>query len=207
MKLINLTAPFHCAHIFTERIPLKSPRTAYTGLVYHFRHGSMETSYLDLPGHIAETDDGRHAANIDLLDYYRQKTLLLRIKPTAAEYGVTPEDLEKALNGREWTPFVVINAQGVANDGYEPARKIYLTLEAVDYLAANGIKVLLSDAWESVRLDGVFLRLFDAGISAVCNLVNLNKLPAEGEFLTTVSFPPYPGAVTQIPVSVIAEVE
>ena len=52
-----------------------------------------------------------------------------------------------------------------------------------------------------------FLRLFDAGISAVCNLVNLNKLPAEGEFLTTVSFPPYPGAVTQIPVSVIAEVE
>ena len=46
MELINLTAPFNRAHIFTERIPLKSDRTAYTGMVYHYRHGSMETTYL-----------------------------------------------------------------------------------------------------------------------------------------------------------------
>lgn len=207
MELINLTSPFHCAHIFLERIPLKSDRTAYTGMVYHFRHGSMGTSYLDLPGHIAETDDGCDAQNVNLLDYYRRKTQLLRIKtPANQEYGITPADLEKALNGREWQPWIVINALGSAADGYQPSRRIYLTLEAVDYLARNGVKVLFSDAWESPRLDGVFLRLFDAGISAVCNLVNLDKLPADREFYLTMSFLPYPGKVTQIPASLIAEI-
>ena len=207
MELVNLTAPFHCAHIFLERIPLKSARTAYTGMVYHFRHGSMETTYLDLPGHIAETDDGCHAQNINLLDFYRQKALLLRITPPKGEeYGITPADLDKALGDREWHPWMVINALGNADDGYQPGRKIYLTLEAVDHLVKNGVKVLFSDSWESVRLDGVFLRLFDSGVSAVCNLVNLDKLPADREFLLTMSFLPYPGAVTQIPASVIAEI-
>ena len=56
------------------------------------------------------------------------------------------------------------------------------------------------------KLLGVFLRLFDSGVSAVCNLVNLDKLPADKEFLLTMSFLPYPGAVTQIPASVIAEI-
>ena len=90
MELVNLTAPFNRAHIFTERIPLKSAKTAYTGMVYHFRYGSMETSYLDLPGHIAETDDGRHARNTDLLNFYRRKAALLRITPPNEEYGITP---------------------------------------------------------------------------------------------------------------------
>lgn len=206
MALINLTAPFNSAHIFTERIPLKSDRTAYTGMVYHFRHGSMETTYLDLPGHIAETDDGRHARNCDLTAFYRRKALLLRVDVTADEYGVTPEDLEKARNGRPWQEWVVIHALGRKNDGYEPSRKIYLTLETVDYLTRNGVKILFSDAWESTRLDGVFLRLFDAGVSAVCNLVNLDQLPDDREFLLTLNFLPYPGEITQIPATLIAEV-
>ena len=206
MELINLTAPFDRAHIFLERIPLKSEKTAYTGMVYHFRYGSMDTSYLDLPGHIAETDDGRHAKNSNLLDFYRRKAALLRITPPAAEYGITPEDLEKARNGRPWQEWMVINALGKKPDGYEPSRRIYLTLDSVDYLARNGVKYLFSDAWESPRLDGVFLRLFDAGVSGICNLVNLDKLPDDREFLLTMSFIPYPGEVTQIPVTVIAEI-
>ena len=157
-------------------------------------------------------DSGAYSAhasgkNINLLDFYRQKALLLRITPPQGdEYGITPADLDKALGDREWHPWMVINALGNAADGYQPGRKIYLTLEAVDHLVKNGVKVLFSDAWESVRLDGVFLRLFDSGVSAVCNLVNLNKLPADKEFLLTMSFLPYPGAVTQIPASVIAEI-
>ena len=206
MERINLTAPFNNAHIYTERLPLKSERTAYTGMVYHFRHGSMETTYLDLPGHIAETDDGQHAANCDLLDFYRRKSMLLRIAAPDGEYGITPEDLEKARAGRPWQEWVVINALGGKPDGYAPARKIYLTLESVDYLVSNGVKVLFSDAWESARLDGVFLKFFAAGVSCVCNIVNMEKLPADREFFLTLSFVPYPGAVTQIPATLIAEI-
>lgn len=206
MELVNLTAPFNCAHILTERRPLKSPSTAYTGMIYHFRYGSMATSYLDLPGHIAETDDGRDAKNCLLTDFYRRPASLLRINVPAEEYGITPDDLEKARNGRPWQEWMVINALGDCADGHQPSRKIYLTLESVDHLIRNGVKVLFSDSWESVRLDGVFLQLFDAGVSAVCNLVNLNKLPGDREFLLTVSFVPYPGQVTQIPATVIAEI-
>jgi hypothetical protein len=207
MEIINLTAPVHSAHVYLERVPLKSASTAYTGMVYHFHYGSMETSYLDLPGHIAETDDGCHAKNIDLADYYRRKTALLRITPPhGGEYGITPEDLDKALNGRAWQPWMVINALGTSADGYNPSRKIYLTLDAVEHLVKNGVKVLFSDAWESPRLDGVFLRLFEAGVSAVCNLVNLDKLPGDREFLMTMSFLPYPGDTTQIPATILAEI-
>lgn len=205
MKLVNLTAPFHRVQVLTERLPLKSERTAYTGMIYYYNHGSMETSYLDLPGHIAETDDGSHAANIDLCDYYRRETMLLRITPACGEYGITPEDLEAARAGRPWMKWVIINAQGTADDGYTPSRKIYLTLEAVDHLIKNGVKLIFSDAWESLRLEGVFLRFFEAGISTVCNLVNLSKLPEDQTFKVTVGFVPYTGNVTQIPVSVIAE--
>lgn len=206
MKLINLTAPFHKVQVLTERLPLKSDRTAYTGMIYYCNHGSMETSYLDLPGHIAETDDGSHAANIDLCDYYRRETMLLRITPPDTEYGITPDDLEAARNGRPWQKWVIINALGNFDDGYIPSRKIYLTLEAVDHLIKNGVKLIFSDAWESCRLEGVFLRFFEAGVSTVCNLANLSQLPADGTFEVSLGFIPYTGGVTQIPVSVIAEI-
>ena len=206
MELINLTAPFNSAHIYTERLPLKSEHTAYTGMIYHFRHGSMETTYLDLPGHIAETDDGQHAANCDLCNFYRRKAMLLRIDSPDGEFGITPDILEQARNGRPWQEWIVINALGGKPDGYAPKRKIYLTLDSVDYLIENGVKCLLSDAWESPRLDGVFLKFFDAGVSCVCNMVNLDKLPADREFLLTLSFVPYPGAVTQIPATLMAEI-
>lgn len=206
MKLINLTAPFHKVQVLTERLPLKSDRTAYTGMIYYCNHGSMETSYLDLPGHIAETDDGFHAANIDLCDYYRRETMLLRITPPDTEYGITPDDLEAARNGRPWQKWVIINALGHFDDGYIPSRKIYLTLEAVDHLIKNGVKLIFSDAWESCRLEGVFLRFFEAGVSTVCNLANLSQLPADGTFEVSIGFIPYTGGVTQIPVSVIAEI-
>ena len=85
MSVVNLTPRFNRASIFTERLPLKSSQTAYTGMIYHFRHGSMETSYLDLPGHIAETDDGRHAGNIDLREFFRREAALIRLTPREGE--------------------------------------------------------------------------------------------------------------------------
>ena len=101
---------------------------------------------------------------------------------------------------------MVINALGVCDDGYAPERRVSLSMEAVDLIIRKGVKVLFSDVWESRRLEGVFLRLFDSGVSTVCNLSGLHELPADREFRITVSFLPYPGEVTQIPVSVLAEI-
>lgn len=206
MSVVNLTPRFNRASIFTERLPLKSSQTAYTGMIYHFRHGSMETSYLDLPGHIAETDDGRHAGNIDLREFFRREAALIRLTPREGEYAVSAAELEQAMQGRTWREWMVINALGVCDDGYAPERRVSLSMEAVDLIIRKGVKVLFSDVWESRRLEGVFLRLFDSGVSTVCNLSGLHELPADREFRITVSFLPYPGEVTQIPVSVLAEI-
>ena len=65
MPVINLTSSFGNHRTAVERLPLRSEKTAYTGMIYYFDYESMSTSYLDLPGHIAETDDGRHAAMLD----------------------------------------------------------------------------------------------------------------------------------------------
>ena len=202
MKLINLTAPFHKVQVLTERLPLKSDRTAYTGMIYYCNHGSMETSYLDLPGHIAETDDGCHAANIDLCDYYRRKTMLLRLTPPNTEYGITPEDLETARGERPWQEWVIINALGSTGSFGIPPRSVYLTLDAVEWLKKTPCRLLVSDIYESTALEGVFLQLFGGGIATVCEPANLHKLPS-GVVKLNVLFPKI--AITQLPCSLTAE--
>ena len=54
MPVINLTSSFGPHRTSIERLPIRSPKTAYTGMIYYFDYESMSTSYLDLPGHIAE---------------------------------------------------------------------------------------------------------------------------------------------------------
>ena len=208
MTTLALTAPFNSVQTLIEHVPLKSEKTAYTGMVYHFNYGSMATSYLDLPGHIAETDDGCCAVKLDPGEWYRQPAGLIRITARpGAEFAIRPEDVERAMEGRTWHPWMVLHALGGRTDSEKPIRMTYLAMETVDLLIAKGVKVMLGDAWESRRLEGVFLRLFGRGVSTVCNLVNLDKLPDDREFRITLGFLPYAGSVTQIPCSVLAEFE
>ena len=211
MPVINLTAPFGNHRTSIERLPIRSPKTSYTGMIYYFDYESMSTSYLDLPGHIAETDDGRHAAMLDPGDWYRQRANLIRIPvcPAGEEFAIRPADIEKAMAGKKWHPWMVINALGRKDDDGEARyfRMTYLALDTVDMLIDKGVKVIIGDAWESRRLDGVFTRLFSAGVCTVCGVANLHRLPDDREFFVTLGFLPYPGGVTQIPCSVLAEYE
>ena len=64
------------------------------------------------------------------------------------------------------------------------------------------LKVLVSDIYESTALEGVFLKLFEAGISTVCEPANLHKLPS-GKVKLTVHFAKIP--ITQLPCTLVAE--
>ena len=205
MKIIDLTHPVIHWNLQREDKRLKSPGTEYTGVVYRLSLDSADTSYLDLPGHIRETDDGRHAANTGLSEFYRKRATLLRPehRPDGA---VTRELLERAASGKTLHPVMILHALGETDDADIPLRNIYLTSDAVEWFAEKRCRCIIGDAWESVRLDGVFLRLFRAGISCVCHVVNLRELPENKEFFVSVVFLPYPG-VTQIPCRVFAEVE
>ena len=61
----------------------------------------------------------------------------------------------------------------------------------------------LADGYESRRLEGVFQRLFKAGVSTICLPVNLFEL--KDSATVTALFCPVP-KMTQIPCRVIAEV-
>lgn len=190
------------ATIEAKELPLKSLNTQYTGIIYEYTCDSMQGSYLDLPGHIKETDDGVRAHELDLGDFYRMKASVIHLDRSKVPGGVSAKELEEAFGGVPETEAVIINALGEVDPYGIPIRSIYLELDVVEFLAKTPCRLLVSDIYESQSLDGVFLQLFKKGISTVCQPENLARLTSPIVELT-VSFPKMP--VTQVPCTLVAE--
>jgi kynurenine formamidase len=208
MNITDLTWDFvgerFAPEIKKEELFLQSGNTQYTGVVYTFTHDGMSGTYIDFPGHIAETDNGVTAENYPVNDLYRIKADVVRLHKKSGEGAVTAEDLEKALCcGEEKGKALIINALGEKNPRDIEERSVYLSHCAVEWIVKNKYTILVSDIYESQALHGVFLKLFAAGISTVCMPVNLYKLPAK-QVLLTVLFAKMP-SVTQLPCRVVAE--
>lgn len=206
MTYVDLTADF-CgrkakAEIVQREVPLKSDKTEYTGVVYNISTSTMMGSYIDFPGHIKETDDGVNAANLDLADFTGMSATVIHFDRANEPGGITAEDLEKACGGIPDTPAVIINALGSISSFDIPPRSVYLTLDAVEWLKKTPCRLLVSDIYESRALEGVFLKLFEGGISTVCEPANLHKLPS-GKVKLTVHFAKIP--ITQLPCTLVAE--
>jgi hypothetical protein len=207
MKVVNLTSEAkgdegYRRVTFTERrIPISPAdgKTRYTGMVWNVEEDSMAGSYIDLPGHILETDDGARGDNVNAGFFYRHPASVLHLDWN--EGAVHASDLEKAAAGRKMQDFIIVNALGKKNPYDIPNRSIYLDLDAVDWIIGQGCRCLVSDIYESKRLDGVFVKLFAAGVSTVCIPENLCRIP--DEVLLTVAFPRWP--TTQIPCVLLAE--
>ncbi len=206
MPFIDLTREItaEAAGVKTQDVPLKSAATCYTGVVYRFAHDSMQGTYIDFPGHIRETDDGRTAADIPLEQLCRVPASVIHLARTNNSGAVTAAELEQAFGGVPSTPALVINALGERNSDGIDQRTVYLDSGAVAWIIGSGCKLLVSDIYESLSLDGVFLKLFAAGVSTVCEPANLWKLPARTHL--TVLFPRIQG-VTQLPCRIIAELD
>ena len=101
------------------------------------------------------------------------------------------------------TECLVINALGKLNATDIAERTVWLDNSAIDWILSTGCRVLISDIYESRRLEGVFQRLFKAGVSTICLPVNLFEL--KDSAIVTALFCPVP-KMTQIPCRVIAEV-
>ena len=162
----------------------------------------MMGSYIDFPGHIKETDDGVNGANADLADFTNMSAAVIHFDRAEQPGGITADDLEKAYGGVPDTHAVIINALGSVSSFDIPPRSVYLTLNAVEWLKKTPCKLLVSDIYESTALEGVFLKLFEAGISTVCEPANLHKLPS-GKVKLTVHFAKIP--ITQLPCTLVAE--
>lgn len=202
MKLIDLTLPWSTVETNEQLVPLRSDSTAYTGVVYDFNLNSMTGSYIDFPGHIRETANGMHAGNFPLSGLYRVPATLLRPKRSGS--GITATELEEARSNRPPTPCLVIHGKA-GTDVPLISRAIYLTMESVSWIIDSGCRLLVSDSYESERLDGVFLKLFSAGVSTVCMPVNLDKLISQVMKITV--FTPLLDGIVQIPCRIAAEIE
>ncbi len=204
MPVVDLTLEIspETARIERQEIMLQSANTRYTGVVYEFSHDSMQGTYIDFPGHIKETENGESADDFPLGRLYRVPASVIHLERVDGSGAVTAAELEKAFGGVPRTEALIINALGPANPQDVERRGVYLDAGAVEWIIASGCKLLVSDIYESKALDGVFLRLFEHGISTVCEPVNLWGLPPQVEL--TVLFPRIMG-VKQLSCRMIAE--
>ena len=186
-----------------REVPLKSAQTAYTGMVYDFEFNSMDGSYLDLPGHIRETDDGQRADNVSAAEFYRIPCSVIRLDRKSGSGAVSAAELEAAFGGRVSTPALMINALGTLDPDQIEERSVWLDFSALDWMISCGVRLLVSDIFESQALDGVFLKLFEAGVSTVCEPRGMSRIRTKTVELT-VLFPRFPG-LTQIPCRILAE--
>jgi len=202
VPIVDLTRPFWGHKAELVLYPLKSDRTEYTGMVYNYSFNSMDSTYLDLPGHIRETDDGVTAENYDPAAWYRVPCRVVHLHRQDNSGGVSASDLEAACGGKISTPALILNGLEGRNAWEMTKRSVFLEMDAVEWIVDCGVKLLISDIYESTRLDGVFLRLFEKGVATVCEPANIYRLPCK-ECRITVAATALP--TPQIPCRLIAE--
>ncbi len=208
MKLLDLTfneprtAEFK---VEDYRLSLKSGNISYTGVCHNLKMNSMVGSYLDLPGHIAETDDGMDMSNYPLEKLFRRPARVIRLNRVTG--AVDAAELAEHCSGYlEHGDALIINALGKKRFDEILERAVYLDKTAVNWIVEQGVALLVSDIYESPALEGVFFRLFEAGIATVCQPVNLSRLPSASRVRVTVLPLPFAGTV-QLPCRIVAEWE
>jgi kynurenine formamidase len=209
MKLIDLTfepglKPAGDFNAGEYRMNLESPGIKYTGVCYNFEMNSMAGTYIDFPGHIAETDDGQDAKKYPLEKLYRRTAKVIHLDRTVG--AVSAKDLEDNCSCKlNKGDALIINVLGYLQFHEVEERSVYLDKSAVDWIIEQGIELLISDIYESTELIGVFYYLFEAGISTVCYPVNLDKLTAPEVKITILPLPVE--GVVQIPCRMVAELK
>ena len=208
MKLLDLTLPLQSHQnghptATPRRLHLGEGDATYTAIVYDMAHDSMAGTYLDLPGHIEETDDGQDAATLPVERLYRLPAAVVHLDRQDGSGGIGAAELAAASEIDGNPQALIINALGARRFDEIQERSVYLELDAIDWIITTGVKLLVSDVYESRALHGVFKALFGAGISTVCCPINLHQVKAPTVRLTVL--PARIPQVTQLPCRVVAE--
>jgi kynurenine formamidase len=188
----------------TRHLKINGKNESYTGVVYDFNHDSMLSTYIDFPGHVAHLDDGTDAGNLSIESLFNVKCAVIHLNKKTNSGEVNAEELSKAVSDIEDCRALIINALGNKRFDEIEKRSVWLSLDALDWIKSIGINLIISDIYESNDLSGVFPRLFEAGIMAVCCPVNLHLLPDKPIKVT--ALPLAFEKVTQLPCRLIAEI-
>jgi kynurenine formamidase len=199
MKLVDLTFDNEI-QAETYQVNLKSPGIEYTGVCHNFAINSMAGTYIDFPGHIAETDDGQDAKNYPPDKLFRRSAKVIHLD---CESGAVSAEKLAANCPPGKSDALIINALGKRRFDEIPERSVYLDKSAVNWIIEQGFELLISDIYESTQLEGVFYYLFQAGVTTICCPVNLDELTNPEVKITALPLPV--AGARQIPCRLIAE--
>lgn len=211
MRLIDLTLPIPVEEnghptVVTEEWQIGSGGLSYTGIVHRFAHWSMSGTYLDLPGHIRETDDGLRADDYPLERLFEVPTAVLHLPGGARPRKIHAEDLQRACVEPFSGGGLILHALGDRRFDEVPERSVALSKDAVHWIIDRQVRLLVSDVYEHhSEPENVFFDLFAAGVATVCCPINLQKLNVPRVSLTVLA-PRFPG-VTQLPCRVVARID
>jgi len=176
----------------------------YQAQVYLLNLVGMSGTYIDFPGHIVATDDGTHAGNAPLENLYRVAATVIRLDRADGSGGISADALRRAAPEPVAGGALVLNALGRRRFDEVGFRSVYLLADAVAWIVASGVRLLVSDVFESDREpQNVFQCLFAGGIATVCQPVNLHRIADPHPRIT--ALPLVVSGVTQLPCRVIAE--
>ena len=212
MRLIDLTLPAqttqdgHATFTLEERHHV-ARGVPFTGMVYHLRHNSMLSSYLDLPGHIKETDDGADTASYPLEKLYRVPAVVIHLDRASGSGPIGAEELAAHCPEGD-AGVLILNALGKRRFDEIEVHSVYLTPEAAEWIVGRGVHLLVSDVYEShpkEGLQGCFNVLFANGVSTICYPINMHRIDRPRVLFTSLTMP-LPG-VTQLPCRALVEIE
>jgi kynurenine formamidase len=163
----------------------------------------MTGTYIDFPGHIRDTDDGMDAATYPVTRLFRVQSSVIHLDRADGSGAVTAADLRAACPSPVRNGGMVINALGRKRFDEVKFRSVFLSSDAVAWIADQGVHLVVSDIYESAALHGVFGDFFRRGVLTVCSPVNLDALTT-ARVLLTVLTPAFRG-VTQLPCRLLAE--
>lgn len=208
MNVIDLTlqlseSPSRNWDVAQARRTIRCGERDYTAEEYEFRFVSGVATYIDFPGHIVETDDGLRAGDWPLNRLFRVRCAVAHLDRADESGGVGAAELEAACPVLTGCGGLVINALGARRFDAIRNRSVWLTPDATGWIVRSGIKLFVSDIYERApELTGVFCDLFDAGIAAVCQPVNLHLLTTSYVELSAL---PIRVDAAQVPCRVVAE--
>ena len=190
----------------TVRWPVNHGATRYTALFHHLNLWSMSGTYIDFPGHLTATDDGLNSDNYPLAKLYRVKAAVIHLNRRSGSGAISKEELAAACPPLRGAKALIGNALGARRVDAIEHQSVYLSGEAVGWIARRRVHLLVSDVYESAcNPQNVFHTLFDHGVSTVCCPINLSSLKTPLVRLTVLPLK-LPGAV-QAPCRVVAEWE
>ena len=206
--LVDLTLPMQAERegrrtVTRNEWELGQGEDRYTAVVYDLAFDSMAGTYLDLPGHIRETDDGVDMATYPVEKLYRVSATVIHLDREDGSGAVGASELIGAAPEVQGDA-LVINALGPRRFDAIEERSVYLDTDAVAWIVEAGVHLLVSDIYERAEPWGVFLELFRSGISTVCYPVNLHQLTEPYAKVTVL--PVRFAGVTQLPCRVVAEI-